>query len=88
MNFCVQKSIDDRLNSDILPFEEPHPIHNLVSDKINKQVDQIAIDRELEMEDEDVLIEKKKAELRQWFAINYKKEADAKLAHMPTQAAN
>ena len=45
-------------------FEEPHPLHSIVAEKLNKQVDEIAVDRELEIEDEDQLIEKKKQELK------------------------
>tara|TARA_B110000285_G_C14916326_1_gene510398 strand:+ start:715 stop:819 length:105 start_codon:yes stop_codon:yes gene_type:complete len=34
-------------------------------------VDAIAVERELELEDEDTLIERKKEELKKWFINNY-----------------
>lgn len=43
----------------------------MVSEKVNEAVDSIAIDRELDMEDEDTLVEKKKEELKKWFTNNY-----------------
>jgi hypothetical protein len=45
-----------------------------VADKINQSVDAIAVERELEMEDEDTLIERKKEELKKWFVNNYQHE--------------
>jgi hypothetical protein len=58
-------------SSSLLKFTEPDPIHDIISEKINESVDAIAIDREMEMEDEDTLIEKKKEELKKWFINNY-----------------
>lgn len=50
------------------------PIHDTISEKINKAVDDVAVERELEIEDEDQLIHRKKLELKQWFINNYKHE--------------
>jgi hypothetical protein len=41
---------------------------------VNEAVDGIAIERELELEDEESLIEKKKQELKKWFTNNYAHE--------------
>ena len=57
-----------------MKFQESDPIHTVVSEKINMVVDSIAIERELELEDEDTLIEKKKQELQKWFVHNYAHE--------------
>jgi len=45
-----------------------------VASKIRESVDAIAIDREIEMDDEDTLIEKKKLDLKNWFIHNYANE--------------
>jgi len=58
----------------LLKFSEHEAVHQIVADKINQQVDQIAIERELELEDEDTLIERKKEELKRWFQMNYSNE--------------
>lgn len=57
-----------------MQFQEWDPIHDIVADKINQSVDAIAVERELEMEDEDTLIERKKEELKKWFVNNYQHE--------------
>ena len=73
---CVEQSNEDRLkNNDedktsLLKFSEWDPIHDVVRDKINTAVDSIAIDRELELENEETLIVKKKEELKKWFINN------------------
>jgi len=54
------------------------PIHDVVSEKINAAVDSIAIDRELELEDEETLIETKKEQLKKWFINNYANELNTR----------
>ena len=49
------------------------PSHDLVSEKINQAVDDVAVERELEIEDEDQLIAKKKEQLKNWFINNFPK---------------
>lgn len=77
---CVQLSQEDKYREDqannpsLLQFQEWDPIHDIVADKINQSVDAIAVERELEMEDEDTLIERKKEELKKWFVNNYQHE--------------
>jgi len=81
---CVRESNEDKLketndingetSTSLLKFQEWDPIHDIVSEKVNEAVDSIAIDRELDMEDEDTLVEKKKEELKKWFANNYQHE--------------
>ena len=48
---------------------------------MNEAVDSIAIDRELDMEDEDTLVEKKKEELKKWFTNNYQHELNQRGGH-------
>ena len=81
---CVRDSNEDKLkdvndingeaSTSLLKFQEWDPIHDIVSEKVNEAVDSIAIDRELDMEDEDTLVEKKKEELKKWFVNNYQHE--------------
>ena len=77
---CVQLSQEDKYRDDqqkqpsLLQLQEWDPIHDIVADKINQSVDAIAVERELEMEDEDTLIERKKEELKKWFVNNYQHE--------------
>ena len=92
---CVQRSNDERFkdvsdanskhgnqapSSSLLKFSEPDPIHDIVCEKINESIDAIAIDREMEMEDEDTLAEKKKEELKKWFMNNYQHELNQRVA--------
>ena len=83
---CVRLSQEDKYKEDknnqpsLLQFQEWDPIHDVVSEKINNQVDAIAVERELELEDEDTLIERKKEELKKWFINNYQHELN-KRAH-------
>ena len=49
-------------------------------------VDSIAIERELELEDEDTLIEKKKQELKKWFVHNYAHELNIRSNGMGVQS--
>ena len=47
----------------LLKFQQYDPqtgIYDKISEMVNKKVDQVAVERELEMEDEDTLIERKK----------------------------
>lgn len=57
-----------------MKFSEYDPVHDTVAEKVNQCVDSIAIDRELEMEDEDTIIERKKEEVKKWFVNNYATE--------------
>ena len=57
-----------------MKFSEYDPVHDTVAEKVNQCVDSIAIDRELEMEDEDTIIERKKEEVKKWFVNNYQHE--------------
>jgi len=85
---CVTSSNEDRLKelkdangetcSSLLKFMEWDPIHDVVSEKINGAVDSIAIDRELELEDEETLIETKKEQLKKWFVNNYANELNTR----------
>mgnify|MGYP000904560844 CR=1 FL=1 len=68
------KDINGEQSTSLLKFQETDPIHEVVQEKINMAVDSIAIERELELEDEDTLIEKKKQELKKWFTHNYAHE--------------
>mmetsp|Transcript_27760 Transcript_27760/g.42049 ORF Transcript_27760/g.42049 Transcript_27760/m.42049 type:complete len:270 (-) Transcript_27760:3-812(-) len=58
----------------LLKFQEPSAVHEIVSKKINEAVDSVAVEREMEMEDEDQLIDRKKEELKKWFINNYPEE--------------
>ena len=58
----------------MLKFQEWNQIHDIVGQKINEAVDSIAIERELDLEDEDAMIEKKKQDLKKWFMNNYSHE--------------
>ena len=63
----IRASVDERFKNDkssALKFEEPNALHGIVAQKLNEQIDEIAVDRELELEDEDALIERKKKELK------------------------
>ena len=55
-------------------FSSESGIHKKIGEMIDKQVDSIAVERELEIDDEDTLIEKKKDELKKWFVHNYQHE--------------
>ena len=75
---------DDEYNG-LLKFSDWDPIHDVVRDKVNTAVDSIAIDRELELETEESLIQKKKEELKKWFSNNYSHELNQRGANGMTQ---
>ena len=75
--------MDERFKNDksgSMKFQEPNALHGIVAQKLNEQIDEIAVDRELEMEDEDALVHRKKQELKQWFVTCYKHEVSQKLS--------
>ena len=66
----------------LLKFQQHDPstgIHDKIGEMLSGKVDEIAVERELEMEDEDTLIERKKQELKKWFMNNYQHELNQKL---------
>ena len=66
----------------LLKFQQHDPssgIHDKIGEVLSSKVDEIAVERELEMEDEDSLIERKKIELKKWFMHNYPHELNQKL---------
>lgn len=66
----------------LLKFQQHDPstgIHDKIGEMLSSKVDEIAVERELEMEDEDTLIERKKQELKKWFMHNYQHELNQKL---------
>lgn len=68
----------------LLKFQQHDPssgIHDKIGEMLSSKVDEIAVERELEMEDEDTLIERKKQELKKWFMHNYQHDLNQKL-HM------
>lgn len=81
--FKEAKDVNGEVNSCLLKFQEWDPIHETVGQKINEAVDSIAIERELELEDEDALIEKKKQDLKKWFIHNYSHELNKRQAAGP-----
>ena len=78
--FKEQKDVGTDQSTSLLKFKEWDPIHDIISTQINQAVDSIAIDRELDLEDEDTLIEKKKLELKKWFIHNYSSELNQRMA--------
>lgn len=53
----------------------------MIGQKINEAVDSIAVDRELDMEDEDTIVEKKKIELKNWLVHNYAHELNQRASN-------
>lgn len=79
------KDINGDNCSSLLKFDDWDPIHEVVQNKVSEAVDQIAIDRELDLEDEDSLIERKKQELNKWFINHYAHELNQRANGIPGQ---